>query len=164
MCTQRGFTLIELLVTIAIIGLLSSIVLTSLNIARAKARDAKRLSDMHQVELALGLYFSDNGAYPNTGLTWWGACSAYGSHTSPTGPTAWVPSIAPAYISSVPFDPKPLGTEQCYLYRSNGTDYMLLMGYYTVENATGASNPAKRLIEAPQYPSFSAYTSGAIGW
>lgn len=45
----RGFTLIELLVVIAIIGLLSSIVLASLNGARAKSRDARRMSDVKQM-------------------------------------------------------------------------------------------------------------------
>ena len=40
---NRGFTLIELLVVISIIGLLFSIVLTSANSARAKARDALRI-------------------------------------------------------------------------------------------------------------------------
>lgn len=61
----RGFTLIELLVVIAIIGILSSVVLASLNSARAKARDARRLSDLHQIRNALELYASDNnGAYP----------------------------------------------------------------------------------------------------
>lgn len=59
-----GFTLIELLVVISIIGLLSTAALTSLNGARAKTRDAKRLSDMEQIQLALELYFADYGRYP----------------------------------------------------------------------------------------------------
>lgn len=61
---QKGFTLIELLVVIAIIGLLASVVLLSLNSARAKSRDAKRLSDVRQLVSALELYFNENNAYP----------------------------------------------------------------------------------------------------
>lgn len=62
--TQRGFTLIELLVVIAIIGILSSVVLASLNDARLKSRDAKRIADIKQIQLALELYFDSNNAYP----------------------------------------------------------------------------------------------------
>lgn len=43
---ERGFTLIELLVVISIIGLLSTMAVISLNSARSKARDAKRVSDI----------------------------------------------------------------------------------------------------------------------
>jgi prepilin-type N-terminal cleavage/methylation domain-containing protein len=60
-----GFTLIELLVVIAIIGLLSTIVLASLNTARMKSRDARRLSDVKQLQLALAVYADANGGgYP----------------------------------------------------------------------------------------------------
>ncbi len=64
---NRGFTLIELLVVIAIIGILSSVVLASLNTARRKSRDARRLSDIKQAQLALEMYFDSNGnKYPAT--------------------------------------------------------------------------------------------------
>ena len=63
--SSKGFTLIELLVVIAIIGILSSVVLASLNSARQKARDARRISDIKQIQLALELYADSNGgAYP----------------------------------------------------------------------------------------------------
>src|SRR3989344_2634994 len=61
----RGFTLIELLVVVAIIGLLSSVVLASLNGARVKGRDARRLADVKQIQLALELYYDDSdNKYP----------------------------------------------------------------------------------------------------
>lgn len=65
--TKKGFTLIELLVVIAIIGILASVVLASLNSARAKSRDARRVADLKQVQLALELYAdSHSQAYPAT--------------------------------------------------------------------------------------------------
>jgi type II secretory pathway pseudopilin PulG len=54
-------------VVISIIGVLSSVVLASLNSARAKARNAKRMSEIHVVELALDQYALDNdGTYPTS--------------------------------------------------------------------------------------------------
>lgn len=61
---QKGFTLVELLVVIAIIGLLSTLAVVSLGSARSKARDARRISDIKQIQSALELYFADQGAYP----------------------------------------------------------------------------------------------------
>jgi prepilin-type N-terminal cleavage/methylation domain-containing protein len=61
---KKGFTLIELLVVISIIGLLSSVVLASLNTARAKARDAQRMTDLKQIQIAIEAYHSQNGVYP----------------------------------------------------------------------------------------------------
>ncbi len=64
MSESRGFTLIELLVVIAIIGILSSVVLASLNGARKKGRDSRRISDLKQIQLALELYYDTNSSYP----------------------------------------------------------------------------------------------------
>lgn len=61
---KKGFTLIELLVVIAIIGILSTFAVVSLQGARSRARDAKRISDVRQIMIALELYFNDAGQYP----------------------------------------------------------------------------------------------------
>jgi len=77
----KGFTLIELLVVIAIIGILSSVVLVSLNTARAKARDVKRLSDMHQMQIALEFYYNSFGRYPNSDYAGCGGWDSSGNGT-----------------------------------------------------------------------------------
>jgi prepilin-type N-terminal cleavage/methylation domain-containing protein len=62
---NRAFTLIELLVVIAIIGLLASVVLASLQSARASGRDATRVSAVKELQKALELYRNTNrGNYP----------------------------------------------------------------------------------------------------
>lgn len=62
----KAFTLIELLVVIAIIGLLSSVILAPVQNSRKKARDAKRLSEMKQMQTALAIYYDENGQYPDS--------------------------------------------------------------------------------------------------
>lgn len=63
---KTGFTLIELLVVIAIIGILASVVLSSLNSARASARDAARVSIFKNIQTALEIYRNANGSYPGS--------------------------------------------------------------------------------------------------
>jgi type II secretion system protein G len=96
--SDKGFTLIELLVVIAIIGLLSSVVMASLNSARAKARDARRISDLRQIRTALELYYDDhNGTYPSMS-GWATSCDA-------TWTTTLQNALAP-YMSKLPVDPR----------------------------------------------------------
>jgi prepilin-type N-terminal cleavage/methylation domain-containing protein len=62
---RKGFTLIELLVVIAIISIIASFTVVIFFNARVKGRDAKRVSDIRQVQQALDIYFNDNGVYPS---------------------------------------------------------------------------------------------------
>jgi prepilin-type N-terminal cleavage/methylation domain-containing protein len=60
---NKGFTLIELLVVIAIIGVLSSIVLSSLNNARRKGNDGKTKTQLSSLRSAMEIYYNGTGNY-----------------------------------------------------------------------------------------------------
>ena len=61
---KKGFTLIELLVVIAIIGILANTVLAAVGQSRAKARDARRLSGISEIQKALEMYYDAFQTYP----------------------------------------------------------------------------------------------------
>lgn len=79
---KRGFTLIELLVVIAIIGILSSVVLASLNTARSKGNDAAIQSDMTGIRTQAAIYNTNNNNY-GTNATDVSDCTA-GVYSDPT--------------------------------------------------------------------------------
>ncbi len=61
-----GFTLIELLVTIAIIGILSSVLLVNLSGFRERTRDVQRKRDLRTLQTGLELYRADSSSYPES--------------------------------------------------------------------------------------------------
>lgn len=85
---RKGFTLVELLVVIVIIGILATLATVALGSARLKARDARRISDVKQIQTALELYYNDAGAYPDA--------ITFGSPLSKTGTV---------YMAAIPKDP-----------------------------------------------------------
>lgn len=96
---------------IAIIGILSSSVLASLNSARKKARDARRVSDMKQVSLALELFFDENGHYP--GLTDEGVSNSGEYLGDDNGP---IEQALEPYLPTAPQDPLHDGSVYFYSY------------------------------------------------
>lgn len=112
-----GFTILELLVVVAIIGIISALGLALLSDTRARSRDARRLSDIHEIEKALHLYYSDHSSFPISVI----ATTIDGSVTDGLSQTL----EAGGYISDTPSDPR-TGTYD-YTYETNdvGTDFTL---------------------------------------
>jgi type II secretion system protein G len=111
---ERGFTLIELLVVIAIIGILASVVLTSVTPARERARDSRRLHDLTQIQRALELYYAEHKTYP-----------AFRAQTSSAAcGTNWcnLETALQPYIYPLPRDPRGADDSYVYYYDSNTND------------------------------------------
>lgn len=144
-----GFTLIELLVVISIIGLLSVIVLASLNTARAKGRDAGRIATMIQLRNALELYRTTYGQYPTyypvgtVGPGWLGEYfgmnnGSFVTQGASNGSTL-LPGLIPTYIRSFPTNP-PNPNNYIFLYYSDGNDYMF-EAYEYLETPLSTNSP-----------------------
>lgn len=150
----RGFTLIELLVVIAIIGMLSTVVLASLNGARAKARDARRIADLKQIAAALEVYYLYNNAYPIGGYN--GQCASWGGLAA----DLVIPGLVPTYLASLPADPgmRAADNVNCYLYASlTGQDYKLLAYNLSsdvdIDSQPGMVDPYRNIGTAWQHSS-----------
>jgi general secretion pathway protein G len=120
---NKGFTLIELLVVIAIIAILSTVVMAGLNSARLKGRDAKRLSDIKQVQAALELYYDTNSGYPSA-ATW-----AAGLSTT----------LFTAFMNPLPANPAPGGAT--YTYTGTASTYTI---GFTLEGQSGSLSSGAR--------------------
>lgn len=172
---KKGFTLIELLVVVAIIGMLSSVVLASLNTARTSARTTRAIQDLKQIQTALELYYNANNSYPSSiggAGSWDGLYSNWGDST-----TNWIPGLAPTYIPVLPRSPNNSTDGSVnYIYNSDGRNYKLI--WHGGEDCNGVkqripsvldptrdggSNPSVQEYSGSCW-SYGVWTDGAVAW
>jgi prepilin-type N-terminal cleavage/methylation domain-containing protein len=128
---ERGFTLIELLVVIAIIGVLSSIVLSSLNTARNKGTDASVKSNLDSSRAQAELFYDANGnKYVQTAGTATDVCNVAGSVGSPAVKGIYAQVLAAAQSAG-------LGTVNNVIGTTGG---LLIATCHTCNAATGGSD------------------------
>jgi type II secretion system protein G len=114
---KKSFTLIEILIVIVILGILTSLISGNFISSLKKGRDARRKSDLKQIQNALEMYYEDKKTYPTS--------ISFGNKLCET--TSCV-SGEKIYMQKVPNDPNSNFT---YYYQSDGTYYRL---YSCIEN------------------------------
>ncbi|MBI2459911.1 MAG: type II secretion system protein GspG [Parcubacteria group bacterium] len=110
---------------ISIIGFLATASMVMLNNVRMKARDARRVGDIKQIQTALELYYDANNSYPNI------VQSADHINCENRFPT--LDTYLGNYISVIPHDPLGPASRYCYYYnvKNSGQGYVIMA--YQVE-------------------------------
>lgn len=139
---QKSFTLIELLVVMAIIGILAGVIVSTSVTGAERARDTRRVQEVYQIAHALQLYYADKRQYPdNTDSGDTGCFGDWdgGSILNGEGDTFIEPLITEGFLSAVPIEQKPTGTddwEKCSYRYIRTTNPCACSGTYAVLYAT----------------------------
>lgn len=135
----QGYSLIEILVVIAIIAILASVITVNSIGAGQQSRDAKRQADLRALQNSVELYKNKFGRYPEGCRgpdTWSGQSgSSYACTSGNNYILGATGRLFSQYMTALPTDPRPNGTDSGYVYRTNagGTVYKI-MALNTVES------------------------------
>lgn len=148
---SRGFTLIEIITAIGVLTILSSLILAAVNPIEQfrKAQDAKRKSDLAQIQRALEAYYQDFGRYPahtSAGLNTYTINSGDGEDNNAIDwGTRWDP-----YMDLVPVDPH---SDKFYVYESDSTNgYQSYRIYASLDRGTKDPEACSEATGCPNAP------------
>lgn len=118
----KGFTVLEVLIVLAVFGLLVTLAVLSLNSARARTRDAQRLSDISVLRNGLSMYFSEKATFPVTAGLFLGQPGANADVFTSDGFVARDAARPPIYLNRVPMGPT---ANEYYYYHGGPNGYSL---------------------------------------
>ena len=171
---HTAFTVVELTIVIVVIAVLTAISIASYNGVQQQAQDIRRLSDLGTIASALALYSkNNNGTYPsttnNTTANWKSVDVRTDSNCfNGSAQTDWVPSInsMPQSTPNTGSQSGVNGSSGCYLYASNGTDYVL-SAWNMLSTPSTASPYYRRLgfrsFQTPNSTQFYTCNEGVTG-
>lgn len=128
--SSRGFTIVELLIIIVVIAILAIIIVVTYKGIQERARNSVRVNHITTIQRLVEAYNVQNGAYPettNNPKANWRAADVQTDDNCTNGSSQadWVPGI-PNLPQSNPIDGSGVdGIVGCYLYVSNGQEYVL---------------------------------------
>jgi prepilin-type N-terminal cleavage/methylation domain-containing protein len=115
---KKGFTLIEILIVVAIIAILASVVLVGLGPTQQAGRDARRISDLSEVQNGLELYYNKYGIYPGSAA---GVAQSPGATWAALGTAIVGANVG---VTTLPSDPSK-GASYQYWYGTNNISYVV---------------------------------------
>jgi type II secretory pathway pseudopilin PulG len=126
-----GFTIGELLIVIVVITILAAIVIVAYNGIQERARNSLRINNIKTAQRLVEAYNVQNGEYPkttNNPKSNWRAADVRTDDncTNGSSTTNWIPGITDKLPQSNPEGGKGVdGITGCYLYVSNGVEYVI---------------------------------------
>jgi len=131
---KPGFTVLEILIVIAAFGLVVTLGVISLNSARARMRDAQRISDINVLRSGLNQFWLEKATYPVSSGVNLGAPGTNTEVFTRDGFVGRADAKAPVYLDNVPVGPN---VGEYYSYKGNANGYAIR---FQTERATALGN------------------------
>ena len=168
--SNYGFTIVEILIVIAVVAILAAIIVVVYRGIQDRARNSIKINDLKTTERLVETYKVINGEYPkttNNPKSNWKAADVRTDDNCFNGTSQpdWIPGITEKLPQSDSSAVGVGGAGGCYLYASNGAEYVLSAWNMlsTPQNTTFYRRLGFREFQTPSSTQFYTCNSNPVG-